>query len=481
MSEPGEAPTAELLEAWDRRYYLHEHVTAEEYRFVHVVAAEGMEFTLGDGTRMLDFASQTACCNLGHRHPRVVQAIKDALDRYGHLTAYPRLGNHYKPVLAKLLVDELLGPDGWAGRVRFLSSGSEAVDQAMLIARLYTQRPIIVAFQHAFHGSTLGAGGIGTRLRGYGGGLSSPEDPTFLRTVPGYPLAGSAVVPASNCFRCPLGYTHPACTSVFPDGQVPCLHAAEQLIRNLGPENVAALIAEPMSVTGVPNPPEYVRQIRELTNRLGILWIDDEIITGFGRTGTWFAYQWSGVTPDIMAIGKAFTNATIPMSATIVSTEIADFFSQYRWMVGGTHAGNPIAAAAAIAAIETYRDEGLIERGRELGEYLGPKLRELAARHPCVGWVTGRGAFWSLELTKDAATREPFVPEGRDLIFGGDLSRLPGARVAAEAWRRGVFLRHDGPETVQLAPPLIATHAHCDEALEALEAGLVALEDSLEA
>ena len=95
--------------------------------------------------------------------------------------------------------------------------------------------------------------------------------------------------------------------------------------------------------------------------------------------------------------------------------------------------------------------------------------------------MTGRGAFWSLELTKDATTREPFVPEGRDLIFGGDLSRLPGARVAAEAWRRGVFLRHDGPETVQLAPPLIATHAHCDAALDALEAGLVVLEDSLEA
>jgi taurine--2-oxoglutarate transaminase len=185
------------------------------------------------------------------------------------------------------------------------------------------------------------------------------------------------------------------------------------------------------------------------------------------------------VTPDIMTIGKAFTNATIPMSATIVSKEIADFFSRYRWMVGGTHAGNPIAAAAAVAAVEAYRDEGLIERGRELGEYLEPRLRKLAARHRCVGWVTGRGAFWSLELTRDSETREPFVPEGRDLVFGGDLSRLPGAVVAAEAWRRGVFLRHDGPETVQLAPPLIATREHCDRALAALEAGLGVLEESL--
>jgi taurine--2-oxoglutarate transaminase len=470
---------AEVLEDWDRRYYLHEHVTPEEYRYVHVTDAQGVEFTLGDGTRVLDFASQTACCNLGHRHPRVVAAVKDALDRYGHLTAYPRLGNHYKPRLAKLLIDDVLGADGWAGRVRFLSSGSEAVDQALLIARLYTQRPIVVAFQNAFHGSTLGAGGTATRFRGYAGGLSSPDDPGFLRTVPGYPLANSAVVPAANCFDCPLGYTHPACTSTFADGQLPCLHTAERLIRNLGPENVAALIAEPLSVTGVPNPPEYVRQIRELTSRLGILWIDDEIITGFGRTGKWFAYQWSGVTPDIMTIGKAFTNATIPMSATIVSKEIADFFSRYRWMVGGTHAGNPIAAAAAVAAVEAYRDEGLIERGRELGEYLEPRLRKLAARHRCVGWVTGRGAFWSLELTRDSETREPFVPEGRDLVFGGDLSRLPGAVVAAEAWRRGVFLRHDGPETVQLAPPLIATREHCDRALAALEAGLGVLEESL--
>jgi taurine--2-oxoglutarate transaminase len=479
VDAPGEPLDAEILEDWDRRYYLHEHVAPDEYRFVHVVDADGMEFTLADGTRILDFASQTVCCNLGHRHPRVVDAVKEALGRYGHLTAYPRLGNHYKPKLAKLLVEDVLGGDGWAGRVRFLSSGSEAVDQAILIARLYTQRPIVVAFQHAFHGSTLGAAGIATRFRGYAGGLSSPTEPNLLRTVPGYRPADAAVVPVANCFDCPLGHTYPSCKTTFPTGQVPCLHTAERLIRNLGPENVAAVIAEPLAVTGVPNPPEYVAQIRELTQRLGILWIDDEIITGFGRTGKWFAYQWSGVTPDIMTVGKAFTNGTIPMSATIVSREIADLFSRHRWMVGGTHAGNAVAAAAAVAAIEAYRDEGLIERGRLLGEYLEPRLREIAERRRCVGWVTGKGAFWSLELTRDKETREPFVPEGRDLIFGGDLRGLPGTVVAEEAWRRGVFLRHDGPETVQLAPPLIATEADCDVALAALQAGLAVLEESL--
>lgn len=477
MRAPAELPTVEQLESWDRAYSLHEHVAADEYRYVDVVEAEGMYFTLGDGTRVLDFGSQTMCCNLGHRHPGVVEAVKEALDRYGHLTAFPRMGNHYKPRLAKLLLEDVLGADGWAGRVRFLSSGSEAVDQAILIARVYTQRPIVVAFQHAFHGSTLGAGGTATRLRGYGGGLSSPTDPGFLRTVPGYPLAGSAVVPVADCFDCPLGYRYPACKSTFPTGQLPCMHTAEALIRNLGPENVAAVIAEPMSVTGVPNPPEYAQQIRELTDRLGILWIDDEIVTGFGRTGKWFDYQWSRATPDIMTIGKAFTNATIPMSATIVSKEIGDFFARHRWMVGGTHAGNPIAAAAAIAAVEAYRAEGLIERGRELGEYLGPRLAELAANHPCVGWVTGRGALWFLELTKNKETRERFVPHGRDLIFSGDLSRLPGRLVAEEAWKRGVFLRHDGPETVQLAPPLIATVAECDVALAALDAGLSLLDE----
>jgi taurine--2-oxoglutarate transaminase len=345
---------------------------------------------------------------------------------------------------------------------------------------VYTQRPLIVSFQHAFHGSTLGAGGTATRIRGYAGGLSSPADPGLLRTVPGYPLANSAVVPACDCFGCPLGYRYPACKSTFPSGQVPCLHTAEAIVRNLGPENVAAIIAEPMSVTGVPNPPEYVRQIREMADRLGVLWIDDEIITGFGRTGRWFSYEWSGVTPDIMTIGKAFTNGTIPMSATVVSKEIGDFFSRYRWMVGGTHAGNPIAAAAAVAALEAYRDEGLIERARELGEYLGPRLVEVAARHRCVGWITGRGAFWSLELAKNPETHERFVPEGRDMIFGGDLSSLPGTVVAREAWKRRVFLRHDGPETIQLAPPLIATETECDVALAALDEGLAVLDRKCE-
>lgn len=472
-------PSAEELESWDRAYYLHEHVAASEYRYVEVAGAEGMHFTLGDGTRMLDFASQTVCCNLGHRHPRVVDAVKRALDRYGHLTAYPRLGNHYKPRLAKLLIEDVLGPDDWAGRVRFLSSGSEAVDQAILIARLYTQRPFVVAFQNAFHGSTLGAGGSATRFRGYAGGLSSPGDPTLLRTVPGLPLPNSATVPVANCFACPLGHRYPACKSVFPSGQLPCLHTAEALIRNLGPENVAAVITEPMSVTGVPGPEEYVRGVRELADRLGILWIDDEIITGFGRTGRWFAYQWSGVTPDIMTIGKAFTNGTIPMSATIVSRQIAELFARHRWMVGGTHAGNPIASAAAVAAIEAYRDEALIERGRELGEYLGPRLADLAGRHPSVGAVTGRGAFWSLELARDRDTREPFVPEGRDMVFGGDLSGLPGAIVAREAWKRGVMIRHDGPEAVQLAPPLIASDEHCDTALDVLDEALDVLDGRL--
>ncbi len=472
----GDPPDTKQLEAWDRAYYLHEHVSADEYRHIRVVDAEGTHFTLEDGTRILDFASQTACCNLGHRHPRVVEAIKSALDRYGHLTAFPRLGNDYKPVLAKMLIEDVLGADGWAGRVRFLSSGSEAVDQAILIARVYTQRPIVVAFQHAFHGSTLGAGGVATRFRGYAGGLSSPDDPVSLITTPGYPDANSAVVPAADCWDCPVGHRYPGCKTTFVSGQLPCMHTAERLIRNLGPERVAAVITEPMSVTGVPNPPEYVQQVRELADRLGILWIDDEMITGFGRTGRWFAYQWSGARPDIMTIGKAFTNATVPMSATIVSKEIGEFFSERRWMVGGTHAGNAIAAAAAIAAIEAYRDEGLIDRGRQIGEYLEPRLRSMAEEHPCVGWVTGRGAFWALELTKNKQTRERFVPEGRDMIFGGDLTELPGAVVAREAWDRGVFVRHDGPESVQLTPPLITTEQECDVALAALDDALGVLD-----
>jgi taurine--2-oxoglutarate transaminase len=164
------------------------------------------------------------------------------------------------------------------------------------------------------------------------------------------------------------------------------------------------------------------------------------------------------------------------MSATTVSREIGELFSKYRWMIGGTHAGNPTAAAAALAACEACRDEGLIERGRALGDYLEPRLTALRAVHRCVGALHGRGAFWSFELTKNRETREHFIADGRDLGFGGDLSTLPGAIVAREALRRGVFLRHDGPETVQVAPPLVASETECDTALEALDAGLAILD-----
>ena len=460
----------DAIRAWDEDYYAHVFVTADEYEHVPIARADGDFVELADGTRLLDFTSGLLCANAGHRNERIRAAIVEALDRYGFV--WEGYATDYRARAAKLLVEDLLGEDDWAGRVRFCSSGSEAVEMALLVAKLVTGRPNVISRDFAYHGWTHGALSL-MGLPGARGILASAATDEIRRPA-GIPMAGVHFGPAPYCFDCPIGHTYPACKR---GGEtLACIDALEHLILTLGPDSIAAVVAEPIFGVGMFHPPEeYLHQLRALTRRHGILWIDDEVMTGFGRTGRNFAYQHAtGVTPDLMALGKGMVSAALPAGGLVMSRELAELMDGYRWETVSTFAGHPVVAAAVCANLEWVIEERVAERAAELGEHMGTRLRELEATHPCVAEVSGAGLLWAVELVRPDGSGERFVPADRHALPAGPPQFSPSFFLAGECAKRGVALATAPPNTLRLGPPLSTTEEHID-------LGVAALRDALDA
>ena len=445
----------EQMEAWDRAYYLHNVQGAEEHVWNGVAYQEGNYLHMVDGTRLLDCQSQLISDNMGHRHPRVVAGLQEALERYGHV--YFGMATDYRARAAKLIVDDLLGADGWAGRVRILPSGSDAVDVALTMARVYTGRPLVLTQEHSFHGLTAGAG---TRVRGYNNQISSVSSPHAVRDVPGGELPTFRTIPA------------PEPEDFDASNGLPSVEAIERTIAEVGAENVAAVITETMlGVGGIMGHDDYVPAVRELTRKHGILWIDDEVICGFGRLGRWFSYQlYDGVLPDLMAIGKGMNGCILPVGGVVASHEIAEVFERDRWYSGSTWDGHPLVCATIVANIEAMIDEGAVEHGAEMGVRLRAGLEELRSRHPSIGRIGGRGLYHAVDLVRPDGS--PVIAQDRAFDFTGDLSRAPTRIVARESAKHGVFLTGFVPNTIKVAPPLTVTPEEVDLTIEAFDAGL---------
>jgi taurine--2-oxoglutarate transaminase len=466
-------PTSDwdAVRAWDESYYAHVFVGAGEYEHVAVARADGDFLELADGRRLLDFTSGLLCANAGHRNERIRAAIVEALDRYGFV--WEAYSSDYRARAAKLVVEDLLGPDDWAGRIRFTSSGSEAVELALLVAKLVTGRPNVISRDFAYHGWTHGA----LSLMGLPGsrGILAAVETDEIRRPAGIPMQGVHFAPAPYCFSCPIGHTYPACKR---GGEtLACIDALDHLVRTLGPDSVAAVVAEPIFGVGMFHPPaEYLGQLRELTREHGILWIDDEVMTGFGRTGKHFAYQHSpGVTPDLMAVGKGMVSAALPAGGVVMSREIARLMDDYRWETVSTFAGHPIVSAAIAANVEWLIEERVAERTAALGEHMGRRLRELQEIHPCVAEVAGAGLLWAVELVRPDGSGERFVPDDRHALPAGPPAFSPSFFVAAECARHGVALATAPPNTLRLGPPLTTTEEHVDVGVAALRQALDAL------
>lgn len=464
----GERPDWAQLIEWDRKYYMRTKSAADEYVAKPVQGTDGVYMTDGTGQRILDMHNGTSV-NAGHGNRYIIDTIKQALDR--HDFVWETYLTDYRAAVCKLLVEDIMGPDDWAGRARFVSSGSEAVEEALMVAKTYTQRRNIISLKWSYHGWTTAAGSC-NGTRNSQNLLVSPKDKTILE-VPGFPLPDVHMVHTPDPYRCPYGADCNDC-----DGAA--LEELEQTIRKLGTDSVAAVITDiAYGGLGLVLSRRYVEGVRALTKKYGIVWIDDEVITGFGRTGKWFAYQLYSVKPDIVVLGKGLCSNYIPSGGIVVSRDIAEFFNQYRWTHAATNASHPIMMAAIWASTTYLRDHDIPDKAAKDGDYIRTRLNDLERRHRCVGFVQGIGLLWGIEIVKDKKTKEPFVAADRDFVTNVDTSRWPNNLILRKCLKQGVYLSGIYPNTLRIAPPLTITRPEIDKVLDVLDGALTEFEHEM--
>ena len=456
---------------WDKKYRLHVEATDKEYAPIPIERTEGDYLVMPDGTRLLDCLNQLICVNAGQCHPKIQEAIREATKRYGFV--WELFLTDYSAKAAKLIVEDILGPYGWADRVSFASTGSEAVEKALILAKVVKNRPMIVTREHAYHGWTMGAVGA-NRVRGLRGGLVTPDGTAEIemRSVPSSPPGGYILAPAPNCYDCSLGYTYPECR--MADGKLPCVLMTERLIECWGPEQIAAMITEPIFGASAFFPPyEYLPQLVDVLHAHDILWICDEVLVGFGKMGKWFAHQLFGdLKPDLMTMAKGISSSALPASGVAVSKEIAKFMGQYRWMNIGTFNAHPLSMAAVCANLEVMLEADAPKVSAKAGEYLEAKFKELEAKHKTMGAFSGAGVVWTVELVKNKKTRERFIPLDRRIGYGGDLSKHPSKIIGAKCMEKGVILSGFTPNTLRIGFSIFVTKEDLDKAMDALDYAL---------
>src|SRR5579862_829112 len=402
--------------------------------FLPVVAAEGHGATLTDvdGNTFLDFTGGVGCLNVGHAHPHVVEAAQEQAARFFHtdFTIVPY--EIYVTYAERLLA---LAPFRGPAKAAFFNAGTEAVENAVKIARAATHRPAVIAFEGAFHGRTLMSLTLTSKTHPYKAGLG-PFAPEVYR------------VPFPDEYRGITGRDS--------------LDAIERAFSTqVAAETVAAIVVEPVQGEGgfIPAPQEFMEGLRAICDREGILMVVDEVQTGFGRTGRMFAIEHYGVEPDLITVAKSMA-AGLPLSGVVGKAEIMD--SLWDNAVGGTYVGNPVALAAAVAVLDVFEEEALVERAQRIGETIRARMLSWQERFEAIGDVRGVGAMLAIEYVEDRETKAP----------------APGvaARVAEEAAVRGLLLLLAGIHSNcnRVLCPLVITDAE-------LEEGLAAWEEALEA
>ncbi len=428
MPESAEHPkmSAEEIVRLNKQYAFFSWSVQNDVEPIPVVGGEGITFWDANGKRYLDFSSQLMNLNIGYQHPKVVAAIQAQAAKL--CAAHPGAAHQPKALLAKRIAEITPGD---LNKVFFTLGGAEANENAVKFARLYTGRHKILARYVSYHGATYGA-------------ITLSGDYRRPPVEPGIPGVVHCFDP--YCYRCVFGYTPQICHRE-------CITHIEQMIQYEGPDTVAALIME--GVTGsngilVP-PDDYWPRLREITRKYGVLLISDEVMSGFGRTGKWFAVDHWDVVPDIMTIAKGVTSGYLPLGGVVVSEAIARHFDDRTLYMGLTYYGHPMSCAAGIATLEVYTEDGLIENSRKMGHVLADALRRIMSQLPAVGDVRSIGLFSVLELVADRASRAPLEAATMNRIK----SRLLQAGLSTFVSKNMVFV----------CPPLCITH---DELLEGL-------------
>src|SRR5947199_7733619 len=424
-----------------KRYVLHSWSVQNAINPIPVAGAEGRYFWDYDGKRYLDFASQLVNVSIGHQHPKVVAAIKEQAERL--CTIGPPMATEPRSTLARLRAEVTPGDLTMSF---FTNGGAKANENAIKLARWYTGRHKVIARYRSYHGAT-------------GGAITLTGDPRRWPAEPG--ISGVVRMLDPYTYRCPAGHPDPCpvCTGA------PHL---EEILQYEGPETVAAVILETVTGTnGVIVPPDgYLQAIREVCDRHGILLICDEVMAGFGRTGSWFGVDNWNVVPDILTVAKGINSGYVPLGAMVVREPIAEWVRDKYFAGGLTYSGHPLACASGVASIEAFQEEGSVENAAAMADVFRTELERLADKHPSIGDVRGLGCFWGLELVKNRDTREPLVP----FNGSGDDAKPIGA-VMKRALDHGLYLMTHW-NVVMCCPPLTITRDELDEALEILDDAL---------
>jgi 4-aminobutyrate aminotransferase/(S)-3-amino-2-methylpropionate transaminase len=405
---------------------------------IAVAEAKGALITDLDGNTFIDFAGGIGAMNSGHCADEVVAAIKDQAERYLHQCFMVTLQEPYVELARKL---NEIAPGSFAKKTILFNSGSEAVDNAIKIARAYTGRRAIVAFQRSFHGRTVGAISLTGQVKPYKEGLGP-----FMPEVYHAPF--------------PYAYRCGDCGESTCDMHSP--EYLEELFRTqVSPDTVAAVIAEPVLGEGgfVVPPPEFFPGVKRICDKYGILFIDDEVQTGFGRTGRLFAIEHFGVEPDITITAKSMSGGT-PLSAITGRAEVMD--AAPLGSLGGTYGGNPLACRAALAAVDVVERQRLPERAQALGKVVYDKFLDWQEKYPLIGDVRGLGAMVAMELVKDRSSKEP--------------AREETAAIIKSCYESGLILMRAGAgaNVVRTLMPLVISDEQLDEGLAILESALAA-------
>ncbi|MBT2519144.1 aspartate aminotransferase family protein [Streptomyces sp. ISL-90] len=440
--QPDAAAEAQVR-ADDRAHVFHSWSAQAFIDPLPIAAGEGSTFWDYEGNAFLDFSSQLVNLNLGHQHPDLVAAIQLQAGRLA--TIQPSMANDVRGELARRIAEVAPGD---LDKVFFTNGGADANEYAVRMARAVTGRRKVLSMYRSYHGGTATA-------------ISLTGDP---RRWPNEPSDGSVAH-----FLGPYPYRSSFHASSEAEETERALAHLEQVITLEGAGTIAAIIIETIVGTNgvlVP-PPGYLAGVRALCDRFGIVYIADEVMVGFGRVGEWFAVNAFGVVPDLITFAKGVNSGYVPLGGVVISQRIASHFDTVAFAGGLTYSGHPLACAAGVATFEVFERDGILDRVRDLGSrVVEPRLREIAAAHPSVGDVRGRGLFWAIELVRDRETREPLVP-----FNASGTDAAPMAAVAAVCKQAGLwpFVHFN---RLHVAPPLIIAEDELVRGLDIIDDAL---------
>ncbi len=412
---------------------------------VYVAKAQDAWLEDVDGNRYIDFAGGIGCINVGHRREPVVAAVRDQLDKFMHTCVQVTAYEGYVELAERM---NRAAPGAFPKKTMFVNSGAEAVENAVKIARAHTKRPGIIAFEDAFHGRTMMALSLTSKTHPYKAGFT--------------PLPGDVYrIPYAYCYRCSYSLKYPSCDLFC------ARHLEDTFKRVVASEDVAAVIAEPVLGEGgfVVPPQDYFKLLIELCHKHGVLFIADEVQSGFGRTGKLFASEYFGIEPDLLVTAKSLGGG-LPLAAVTGRAEIMD--APGPGGLGGTFAGNPLSCAAALAVFDLFEKEDLLTRANELGARFQKRAKEWQRQWPMIGDVRGLGGMQAIELVK-AGTREPAMPETK--------------QITQYCYEHGLITITAGSygNVIRILVPLVVTEAQMDEGLDVLEAGFAEINARQEA